>query len=222
MSLHSCSHRAGSLRGLCLRLQSQLRPPQPSEFPASPKGRGRMGKGRPRNLAEEMEQGWAFLTQSKGQMAPWAFSNPQTFPTTPFTLFRPPVQAEVAAHSHTQAHASPLAVVSQTKQQQETSMKFKREIAVTTAQHTCLPPFHTPFLPGREARQPQLKPRSQSCSRPSRCPWTCGAEKSSPGAAAGETSPCWGRAGGAAPGPVSRARPASCFGSVVADEDVQE
>lgn len=44
-------------------------------------------------------------------------------------------------------------------------MKFKREIAVTTAQHihTCLPPLHTPF--SREAKQrafaagqPLLKP----------------------------------------------------------------
>lgn len=133
--------------------------PAAQRVPSSTREKRQDRERKTREPHREMERGGAFLTQSKGQMAPWAFSNPQTL-QLPLAVSDPPVQAEVAAHSHAQAHASPLAVVSQTKQQQETSVKFKREIAVTTAQHihTCLPPLHTPFLPGREARQPQLNP----------------------------------------------------------------
>lgn len=94
-------------------------------------------------------------------------------------------------------------------------MKFKREIAVTTAQHihTCLPPLHTPF--SWEAKQrPFLQ--GSPCSSPS--PFPAGTQRSS-----------------AAPArPLARCPqgedvqeellqvPSLCFGSVVADEDVQE
>lgn len=92
---------------------------------------------------------------------------PQPTDTPYNSLF--PVQTSSAGRAgryrHAQAHTSPRAAVSQSKQQQETPMKFKREIAVTTAQHihTCLPPLHTPFSWEAKQRvlsagQPLLKP----------------------------------------------------------------
>lgn len=102
-----------------------------------------------------------------------------------------PVQAEVAAYRHTRAHTSPLAVVSQTKQQQETSMKFKREIAVTTARHihTCLPPLHTPFLPAWEAEG--LCCKAAPAQTPSTCPEPCTAAALPAGAAERSTALAW-------------------------------
>lgn len=175
-----------------------------------------MGKEDPGNLAERWKEG-AFLAQKKGEMAPWASSNPQAFPTTSFTHVRP---SRASRGGCLQAHTSPLAVASQTKQQQETSIKFKREIAVTSVQHihTCLPPLHTP-PPGKGSREPLLQ--GSPYSNPIRVPRVihsshaaCGCsrgEEHSPSLVAGETSLCWAPAGGAAPGPKSRARPASAL-----------
>lgn len=96
-------------------------------------------------------------------------------------------------------------------------MKFKREIAVTTAQHrhTCLPPLHTPF--SWEAKQRAFS-AGQPLLKPIPIPSRDVAQRSS-----------------AAPArPLARCPqgedvqeellqvPSLCFGSVVADEDVQE
>lgn len=167
--MHSCSHRAGSLRGPCLRLQSQLRPLQPRRFPASPERRGGNGKGRPREPCRRDGGRGLPLPRKKERWHPGLPATHRPSLQLPLPISDLPVQAEVAAYRHVQAHTSPLAVVSQTKQQQETSMKFKREIAVTTAQHihTCLPPLHTPFLPGKEEE-------GLCCeAAPTQTPFTC-------------------------------------------------
>lgn len=130
-----------------------------------------VGKEDPGNLAEDMEGGGRGLSLPRiGER--WHPGLPATHRPSlqlPLPISDPPMQAEVAAYRHVQAHTSPLAVVSHTKQQQETSMKFKREIVVTTAQHihTCLPPLHTPFLPGREAEGLCCK------AAPTQTPFTC-------------------------------------------------
>lgn len=54
-----------------------------------------MGKEDPGNLAEEVEVGH-FPNPEKGRDRTLGFHNPQTLPTTPFSRFRPPVQAELA------------------------------------------------------------------------------------------------------------------------------
>lgn len=129
------------------------------------------GKEDPGNLAEEMEGGGRGLSLPRIRER-WHPALPATHrpsPQLPLPISDPAVQAEGAAYRHVQTHPSPLTVVSQTKHQQETSMKFKREIAVTTAQHihTCLPPLHTPFLPGREAESLRCK------AAPTQTPFTC-------------------------------------------------
>lgn len=64
-------------------------------------------------------------------------------------------------------------------------MKFKREIAVSTAQHihTCLPPLHTPF--SWEAKQKAFSAQTHPHSQQGRGT----AEQRGPGSAAGEMSP---------------------------------
>jgi len=142
--------------------------PTAQKVPRFTRNKSGSGKGRPREPC--VRDGGRGLSLPKiREMAPWVSSNPQTFSTTSSTHVRPLlVQAEAAAYRHVQAHTSPLVVVSQTKHQQETSMKFKRETAVTTAQHihTHLPPLHTPFLLGREAEGLHCK------AAPTRTPFT--------------------------------------------------
>lgn len=54
-----------------------------------------VGKEDPGNLAVEVERGH-FSYPEKGRDTTLGFHNPQTLPATPFSHFRPPVQAELA------------------------------------------------------------------------------------------------------------------------------
>lgn len=70
-------------------------------------------------------------------------------------------------------------------------MKFKREIAVTTARHihTCLPPLHTPFLPPWEAEG--LCSKAAPAQTPSTCPEPYAAAVLPAGAAKRSTALAW-------------------------------
>lgn len=162
----------GPSRDLVSSSRASSDPCSPEGSQLHPREEAVVGKEDPGNLAEEMEGGGRGLSLLRIRER-WDPVLPATHRPSlqlPLPISDPPVQAEVAAYRHVQAHTSPLAVVSQTKQQQETSVKFKREIAVTTAQHihTCLPPLHTPFLLGREAGS--LRYKAALTQTPFTCP----------------------------------------------------
>lgn len=130
--------------------QLQPRPRSPANCSLHPREEAVARKEDPGKLAEGMEGGgrWLCLPRRRERWHPGLPATRSPSLQLPLPTQQPPVQAEVAACRLTPRSAF------QTKQQQETSMKFKRETAVTPAQrvHACLPPPHldTPFLPGRK------------------------------------------------------------------------
>lgn len=88
---------------LCIAVPTELGPSRDlvsssraSSDPHSPEG----SQLHPREEAlagkEEEVEGGRFPCPEKGRDGTLGFHNPQTFPTTPFSHFRPPVQAELA------------------------------------------------------------------------------------------------------------------------------
>lgn len=75
------------------RASSDAHSPEGSQL--HPREEGQVRKEDPGNLAEEVEGGRSPYPE-KGRDGTLGFHNPQTLPTTPFSQFRPPVQAELA------------------------------------------------------------------------------------------------------------------------------
>lgn len=146
-------------------------------------------------------------------MASWASSNPQTFPTTSFTHFRPPHAGrggclQTRAGSHLTPHSG---------FPNQTATGNLSEIQKGNCSYHCPTHTHVPSSP------PHPLPSRKAA--PTQTPFTCpepytavvlpmdAAERRStaPAWSLARHPPCWGCAGGAAPGPVSRARPASAL-----------
>lgn len=70
-------------------------PRSPDDSQLHPREEVLVGKEDPGNLAEEVEGG-SFPYAERERDGTLGFHNPQTFSTTPFSHFRPPVQAELA------------------------------------------------------------------------------------------------------------------------------
>lgn len=187
MSLHSCSHRAGSLQGPHLQLQSQLRPPQPRRFPASPETRGASGKGRPRKPCTRGGERALSLCRKRGDST-LGFHNPQTFPTSPISHSRPPCRQSWLIETRAGSHLTPRAGFPK-----QTATGNSNEIQKGNCSYCC--PTHThvpsspphPFLLGSEAQGLCCR-AAPAQTHP--MPGSCGtAEQRGPGSVAGETSP---------------------------------
>lgn len=182
MSLHSCSHRAGSLQGPCLQLQSQLR-----RFPASPERRGASGKGRP------LQKRWkesAFRTQKKGETVPWASTTHRHSLQLPFPISDLRCRQSWPIQTRAVSHLAPRSGFPK-----QTATGNSNEIQKGNCSYRC--PTHThvpsspphPFLLGSQAEglccraaPAQTHPHSQQRRGGA-------AEQHGPGSAAGETSP---------------------------------
>lgn len=219
---------------LCIAVPTELGPSRDlvsssraSSDPCSPEGsqlhprRGGSGKGRPRESCRRSGGRGAFLTQKKGEMAPWASSNPQTFPTTSFTHFRPPHAGRGGClQTRVGSHLTPHSGFPNQTATGNLSEIQKGNCSYHCPTHTHVPsspPHPLPPRKGSTGPLPQGSPYSNPIHMPRAVHSSCAAhgcsraEKHSPGLVTGKTSPCWGCAGGAAPGPVSRARPASAL-----------
>lgn len=87
--------KLGPSRDLVSSSRASSDPHSPEGSQLHPREEVLLGKEDPRNLAEEVE-GRCFPHPKKGRDSTLGFHNPQTFPTTPFSHFRPLVQAELA------------------------------------------------------------------------------------------------------------------------------
>lgn len=180
--------------------QLQPRPRSPANCSLHPREEAVARKEDPGKLAEEMEGGgrWLCLPRRRERWHPGLPATRSPSLQLPLPTQQPPVQAEVAACRLTPRSAF------QTKQQQETSMKFKRETAVTPAQrvHACLPPPTSTPPSSREGKSKGQPAARQPLVKPPRCP-NPRAQQSG------------GRAGGAALVPSLPCEAAECLGSVV-------
>lgn len=189
-------------------------PPQPrQDSQLHPREEAVVGKKDPGNLAEEMEGG-GFHYPEKGKGEPWASSNPQTFPTPSLTHFSPPRASRGGrAQTHAGSHLAPRSGFPN-----QTATGNFNEIQKGNCSYHCPTHTHLPSSPPQPLPPTMRSRRSLLQGSPYSNPIhsshaACGRSraKPSPGLGAGDTSTCWGRAGGAAPCPISHARPASAL-----------
>lgn len=199
--------------GPCLQLQSQPRPLQPRTFPASPERRGASGKERPRKPCTRGGGRVLFFTQKKGEMLPWASTTHRHSLHLPFPVSDLGGRQSWLIQTRAGSHLAPRSGFPKQTATGNSSEIQKGNCSYHCPTHTHVPssPPH-PFLLGSRAEGLCCRAAPAHTHPRSRQSRHSGAARHGPGPAASETPPGSGRAGGAAPGPISRARPARALG----------
>lgn len=185
MSLHSCSHRAGSLQGPCLQLQSQLRPPTAQKVPSFTREKRRY---------QERKKRWregAFLAQKKGETVPWASTTHRHSLQLPFPISDLLCRQSWLIQTRTGSHLTPCSGFPK-----QTATGNSNEIQKGNCSYHC--PTHThvpsspphPILSGSKAEGLCCRAAPAQTHPHARQSCRCGtAEQHGPGSAAGEMSP---------------------------------